>query len=340
MKKNKVLITGGAGFIGTSLVEKMIDNKVEVVVYDNLSTSKETIISKWNKKPEFTFVRGDMLDPSDLLDAVQGCETVFHLAANPDVRIAALDSRIDFDQNIVATYNLLEAMRKSSTCKKIIFASSSTVYGEPTSIPTPESYSPTRPISLYGATKLACESIISGYCFMFDMTGIALRFANVVGPNSTHGIIYDFTRKLRRDPKNLQILGSGKQNKSYVFIDDCVAAFEIAQALLEKGQVDFDVFNIGSQDQITSMEIAKIVIDQLSLLDVSFSFDRRKNERGWTGDVIEMLLDSSKLRSHGWGTKYNSREAVTQAARGIADRIQDMAPGTESEGDIKVVPTP
>lgn len=333
---NKVIVTGGAGFIGTSLVQELIDNEYEVVVYDNLSTSHKSNIFKSINKPKLTFICGDMLDPSTLSRAVEGCECVFHLAANPDVRLAVKDTRIDFDQNIVATYNLLEAMRKSSTCKKIIFATSSTVYGEPTLIPTPEHYAASKPISLYGATKLACESIISGYCYMFEIAGIALRFANIVGPNSGHGVIYDFIMKLIGNPKQLQILGNGNQNKSYLFIDDCISAFKVAHELLKERQNDFDVFNVGSDDRMTTLEIAKIVIDQLSLSDVSMTFERRKDGRGWAGDVVEMLLDSSKLKAHGWRIDYTSREAVIHSARGIAYRLQNLIENSVSKGDLKI----
>lgn len=332
----KILVTGGAGFIGSSLIRKLMHDQYEVVVYDNLSTTNKSNLSGLINNDNCEFICADMLDPSTLLGAAEGCEIVIHLAANPDVRLASKDSKIDFDQNVLATYNLLEVMRKSSTCKRIIFASSSTVYGEPTIMPTPESYPTTRPISLYGATKLACECLISGYCYMYTMTGIALRLANIIGPHSNHGVIFDFITKLSRTPKNLRILGNGKQNKSYLHIDDCVSALTVAQSLLENRESDFDIFNVGSEDQITVMEIAKIVIDELLLSDVVLTFEGREDGRGWAGDVMEMLLDSSKFKQHGWKINYTSKEAVIKSARRITRSIQALKDDVMPERDIKI----
>ncbi len=337
MKNDKILVTGGAGFIGTSLIRELINSECEIIVYDNLSTSTVSNMSSWSDSECCKFICADMLDPSTLLGAAEGCQMVIHMAANPDVRLAAKDTRIDFDQNILATYNLLEVMRKSRTCKKIIFTSSSTVYGEPTIIPTPESYPTTRPISLYGSTKLACESLISGYCHMFNMTGIVLRLANVIGPESNHGVIHDFITKLNRTPEYLEILGNGKQNKSYLYIDDCISAIKFAHSLLENRQSDFDVFNAGSADQTTVMEIAKIVINELFLSDVKMTFEGRKDGRGWAGDVMEMLLDTAKLKEYGWKINYTSNEAVILSARGMAQRLQSLRKDIEPEKDIKIV---
>lgn len=332
----KILVTGGAGFIGGSLVTELIRDQYKITVYDNLSTGDASNSSVWNDNDNYKFICADMLDPSTLLEAAEGCNLVIHLAANPDVRLASKDSHIDFDQNVLATYNLLEAMRKSSTCKRIIFTSSSTVYGEPALMPTPESYPATKPISLYGATKLACESLISGYCHMYNMAGLALRLANVVGPKSSHGVIFDFITKLSNTPKNLKILGNGKQDKSYLYIDDCISAIKIAQSLIGNRESDFDVFNVGSIDQTTVMEIAKIVIDELFLSDVSITFEGREDGRGWAGDVTEMLLDSSKFKEYGWIIRYSSYEAVLQSVRGIVQRMQMLKDGMKHETDIKI----
>jgi UDP-glucose 4-epimerase len=332
----KILVTGGAGFIGGSLVTELIRDQFKVIVYDNLSTGDASNLSLWNDNDNCEFICADMLDPSTLLEAAEGCNMVIHLAANPDVRLASKDSQIDFDQNVLATYNLLEVMRKSSLCKRIIFLSSSTVYGEPAIMPTPESYPTTKPISLYGATKLACESLISGYCHMYNMAGLALRLANVVGPNSSHGIIFDFITKLSKTPKNLKILGNGKQNKSYLYIDDCISAIRIAQSLLENKEGDFDVFNVGSTDRITVMEIAKIVIEELFLSDVSITFEGREDGRGWAGDVMEMLLDSAKLQEYGWEINLSSYEAVARSSRRMVRRMQMITDGTRLETDIKI----
>lgn len=319
---SRILITGGAGFIGRSLVEKLLDDNHEVVIYDHLSGGDISNVPQWMRRPNLTFIHADMLDTLRLYDAVKECEVVCHMAANPDVRTASKDTKTDFNQNIVATYKLMEAMRKSDSCKRIIFASTSTVYGEPDQTPTPETYGILKPISLYGASKLACESIISGYCYMFGMAAVVLRLANVVGPNSTHGVIYDFIMKLMKDSKSLAILGNGMQNKSYVFIDDCVSAFEISERLLVSKTGTFEVFNVGSDDQITVLDIARIIINELALPDVEIAIEGSKDGRGWPGDVTEMLLDSSKLKSHGWQVKSSSKEAVTKTASGIASMLQ------------------
>jgi UDP-glucose 4-epimerase len=306
-----ILVTGGAGFIGSSLVDILIEKGNTVVIFDNLSTGSMNNISRWLNEPNLTLERGDMLDKNSVADVVDKCDIVFHLAANPNIRIGASDTLIDYQQNLQATYNLLEAMRISRKCKKIIFTSSSTVYGEPKLMPTPESYSPLKPISLYGATKLACEALISGYCHTFKMSGVVLRFANVVGARSNHGIIYDFIRKLSENKSYLEILGDGKQNKSYLHIDDCVNAI-MQVANLEQ---TFEIFNVGSTDTINVIEIARIILRELSLENVEFRFSNDFGGRGWIGDVKEMLLDVSKLKALGWTAKRNSKESVTLTAK-------------------------
>jgi UDP-glucose 4-epimerase len=236
------------------------------------------------------------------------------------VRIGATDSKVDYNQNLLATYNLLESMRISPNCKKIVFASSSVVYGEPDLMPTSEKYSPLIPISLYGATKLAGEALIAGYCHMFNMTGVAMRLANVVGPRSSHGVIYDFITKLYANPEHLDILGDGKQSKSYLYIDDCI------NALLHVLKIErtFEIFNVGSNDKLSVLEIANTVTKELSLNNVNVTFTGGVDGRGWKGDVKEMLLDSSKLIASGWKARYNSREAVILAARGIIESFHEI----------------
>jgi UDP-glucose 4-epimerase len=304
---NKVLVTGGAGFIGSSLVDKLLQLENHVTVFDNLSKPSGYHTSNWYSSQNFRLVKADMLDRFALMRVASTCDVVFHLAANPSVQIGSTNSDIHYQQNLLATYNLLEAMKNDpSRCKKIIFTSSSTVYGEPGVIPTPEDYSPLKPISLYGATKLACESLISGYCHMFDLSGIIVRLANIIGPRSDHGVIYDFVTRLSTNPKFLEILGNGKQNKSYLYISDCV------NALIKVAEIEgcFEVFNVGSTDSIDVLEIAEIVMKELCLDNVKVKFTADGEGRGWKGDVIEMLLDCSRLGALGWKAKYNSREAV------------------------------
>ena len=310
---DKILITGGAGFIGSALTQTLTKLEDEIIVYDNLSTGTMSSISSVWDSPKFTFMQEDMLDLSSLTKAVDLSDVVFHLAANPEVKIGFTNTKIDYEQNVHATYNLLEAMRNSPRCKKLIFTSTSTVYGDAQTVPTPETYAPLSPISLYGASKLACEALISGYSHMFNMSSTVVRLANVVGPESTHGVIYDFINKLSSNPKFLEILGDGKQNKSYLFIDDTIRAL-IEAAKIEK---TFEIVNAGSNDNIDVREIAQIVIKELSLGEVGLRFTGGIEGRGWKGDVKEMLLDSSKLERTGWNLRFRSREAVVLAARGM-----------------------
>ena len=311
---NRILVTGGAGFIGSSLVNAlMLSKDHRIVVYDNLSTGNRDNTSKWLKSPNFQFMCADMLDTSSLKKTVDTCDIVCHLAANPFVILGGTNTKIDYEQNLLATYNLLEAMRTSKCCKKIIFASSSTIYGEAETMPTPEKYSPLKPISLYGASKLACEAMISGYCHMFDMSSIVVRLANVIGLINTHGVIYDFITKLKANSKYLDILGNGEQNKSYLHIDDCINGLVQLFGILGKGK--FEIFNMGSDDTITVLEIAEIVINELSLNSVDKRFVNKFDGRGWNGDIMEYLLDCSKLKSIGWKPKFQSKDAVIKSVR-------------------------
>ena len=287
----------------------------DVVVFDNLSSGRLENIVKWLDNSHFRFLKGDMLTPSEIRDAMDSCDVVFHLAANPDVRVGAVDTRVEYEQNILATYNLLETMRKSNNCKGIVFTSSSTVYGEASVIPTPESYGPLKPISLYGASKLACESLISGYAYMFDFKSVTCRLANIVGARSGHGVICDFIRKLKKNSKTLTVLGDGTQTKSYLYVDDCVEAM---LTLAEKAQGQVEIYNIGSEDMVDVIKIAKTAIEEMGLDDVEISCTGGVNEgRGWKGDVKDMLLDVSKLKDLGWKPKHSSLEAVRLTIRNM-----------------------
>jgi UDP-glucose 4-epimerase len=242
----------------------------------------------------------------DVAGVVDGCGVVFHLAANPEVRVGSVEPSVHFRENVLATFNLLEALRLRGWKGEFVFTSSSTVYGE-ADMPTLEN-AVLKPISVYGGSKLACEGLISAYACSYGFRALIFRLANVVGPRSEHGVIVDFVRKLRENPKELEILGDGSQRKSYVYVDDCV---EVLLLALDKTQGVVEVFNVGSEDQVDVLSIARIVVEEMGLEDVDFKVTGGVDGgRGWVGDVKDMLLDVSKLKELGWRPRFNSVEAV------------------------------
>lgn len=316
LKVQRALVTGGAGFIGSSLVESLLRKKIEITVFDNFSAqaSRKTV----DELPcyrEVRVVEGDCTNDNDVTTALEGVDTVFHLAANPEVRLDRADEETCVRQNVTATFTLLKAMKKSNA-KTMAFASSSTVYGEPHAIPTPESYAPLLPISIYGAAKLASEALISAYCNSFGMRGVILRLANIVGERSGHGVVPDFVKKLSNDPTRLDVLGDGLQKKSYLYVDDCVDG--IIKSVVETDD-RVAVYNVGGLDSIPVNMIARIVASAMGLndLDISYSGGTRDG-RGWVGDVKKMQLDVGKLRNLGWHPLHDSAESVRLTAEGIA----------------------
>ncbi len=304
-----ILVTGGAGFIGSHLVDRLVEEGKEVVILDNLSSGVSFL------NPDAEFIKVDLASRSEIEDVFRkrNFSEVWHIAANPDVRIGSENPDEIYRNNILATYNLLEVMRKNNV-DKIIFTSTSTVYGEAEVIPTPEDY-PTVPISIYGASKLACEALISSYCHTFDMKAWIYRFANVIGKRSNHGVIYDFIMKLRRNPDELEILGNGEQNKSYIYISDCIEAMFFGL----KADDRVNIFNIGSEDQIKVKRIAEIVCEEMGL---SPKFRFTGGDRGWKGDVPVMLLSIEKLKATGWKPKYSSEQAVRMAVRDLLESMK------------------
>ena len=310
----KALVTGGAGFIGSHIVDYLIRSGKPVRVVDNLVSGTLDNLSQWIDHPMFEFMEIDLLDKEKALKAVIGCDQVYHLAANPEVNAKNASPEDHFRQNIEVTFNLLEAMRQDNKQKFIAFTSTSTVYGEPEQIPTLESYGPTVPISLYGASKLACEGLLSAYASMYGFRAVIFRLANVVGSRSNHGVIYDFIRKLREDPDRLEVLGDGTQSKSYLYIDDCVNG--MMHGIGNGGVVD--IFNIGSMDRTNVLMIAEIVKEEMGLSGAEICLTGGVDGgRGWRGDVKVMQLDMKKLRNTGWSPKYSSAEAVRQTAQDI-----------------------
>ena len=240
---------------------------------------------------------------------------MYHLAANPEVRSWKASPEDHYRQNIECTYNLLEAIRKQGI-STLAFSSTSTVYGEPTEIPTPETYAPLKPISNYGASKLAAEAMICSYASMYDFKATIFRLANVVGPRTTHGVTYDFIHKLRKDRNHLEVLGDGSQSKSYLHVDDCI------EGLTTHAHENVDILNIGSQDRVNVLNIAKIVTQEMGLEDVEIRLTGGVDGgRGWKGDVKLMQLDMTRLRSYGWEPKYSSAEAVRLTARFLIEEL-------------------
>jgi len=306
----KCVVTGGAGFIGSHLVDRLLGQGHEVTVIDNLSSGRLEFIGHHFPDDHFNFIKLD-ISGDQLIKDLKGADIVYHLAANPDVRVGAEDTKIHLKQNIIATYNVLESMR-SFGVKKIAFTSTSTVYGEAAVVPTPEGYGPLMPISLYGASKLACEALISSYCYTFDMTSWLFRFANIIGDRSTHGVIYDFAMKLKNDPTRLTILGDGRQSKSFLLVDDCVDAMLFA---VEKQNEPVNIYNIGSEDRIGVTDIARIVAKEMGLNGVRL--DYTGGDRGWTGDVPFMGLSIDRIKALGWRPKHNSEDSVCLCIRAL-----------------------
>jgi UDP-glucose 4-epimerase len=314
-ESSKVLVTGGAGFIGSYLVDGLISRGFKVRVVDNLSSGNMKNLETWLNDSRFELFRGDLKDQDVACRSVHGVEVVFHLAANPEVRLVEASPSVHFRENLLTTFNILEAMRGSEAAKLIVFFSSSTVYGEPYEIPTPEDYSPLVPVSIYGASKLGCEALISSYCNTFGLKGLVLRLANIVGGRSGHGVIVDFVRKLQKNSTELEILGDGSQSKSYLYIGDLVeAVFVVLESFLRCGK--FDVYNAGSLDRVDVGHIAEIVCDEMGLETVRFRFTGGVDGgRGWKGDVKTMLISTTKLLGLGWRPKFNSEEAIRQSCR-------------------------
>ncbi|MBN1169549.1 NAD-dependent epimerase/dehydratase family protein [Candidatus Micrarchaeota archaeon] len=286
----KVAVTGGAGFIGSHLADALtLDN--EVLIIDHLSSGK-----KENINPKAKYIKKDIREETDL----SGVETVFHLAADPNVRSSAETPEITFAMNVKGTFSVLESCRKNDV-KHIVFASTSTVYGEAPP-PTSEDY-PCRPISNYGASKVAGEAFISSYCSTYGMKGTIMRFANIFGERSGHGIMFDFYHKLKKNPEHMEILGDGKQDKSYLHVSDAVSAVLLAW----KKTKNYDVFNVGSTETANVDRIANLVAKNMGL---SPSFAYTGTRQGWKGDVPAMLLDCSRLRSLGWNHEISFEKGV------------------------------
>ena len=302
-------ITGGAGFIGSHLVDRLLAEGNTITVYDNLVSGKKENIARHFNDDNFTFIEADLLDLETLKKAMQGHEIVWHLGANTDIPGGNRVTDLDLKSCTTGTYNVLEAMRQNGM-KKLLFTSTSAVYGEIEKMPTSEDDGPILPISLYGSGKLAGEGLVSAYCHLFDMKAWMFRFGNVIGYRMGHGVIFDFINKLRNNSDELEILGDGSQDKNYFLVEDCIDGMLCA---FYNSKKQCDVFNLGSETNVNVTTIARIVTEEMGLKDIPFRYTGGK--RGWPGDVPIVHFSLRKIAKLGWEPKHTSEEAIRIAAR-------------------------
>lgn len=303
MKIRRALITGAAGFIGSSMADRLLSLGVEVVGYDNFSTGNERFLEGALKQPGFQLVRGDLLDLPALKKAAQGVDFVFHFAANADVRHGLEHPDRDLQQNTVATFHVLEAARLGGA-KGIAFSSTGSVYGEPTVHPTPEDAPFPVQTSLYGASKLAGEGLLQAYAEGFGLKAFIFRFVSILGPRYTHGHVFDFIKKLNADPSRLPILGNGKQRKSYLHVDDCVEAI---LTVIEKTDAKVGIYNLGTDEYCEVNHSVAWICERLKLTP---KLEYAGGERGWIGDSPFIFLDTKKVRALGWKPKHSIQAGV------------------------------
>jgi UDP-glucose 4-epimerase len=314
------VVTGGAGAIGSVLVRSLLERTGEVRVVDNLSSGRREHLAPSRSGKQAKLLVADLKDPETYAEAFSGASTVWHLATNPDIRKGMTDPRIDLEEGIRATFNVLETMRRADV-SRIAFSSSSVVYGRATVFPTPEEYGPLLPESLYGAAKLAAEGLISAYTRSYGITAHIFRFANIIGPNMTHGILPDFFEKLRHDPTRLEILGDGRQAKSYLRTEDCVDAMLLAT---DRVHESVNLFNIGNLDQISAREIGeKVALAHGGRARIEYT----GGERGWVGDVPLQLLATRRIQALGWKPRWNSAEAVDYTIEEMAGKHRGSTGG-------------
>jgi UDP-glucose 4-epimerase len=304
----KYFVTGGAGFIGSNLVDRLLNEENEITVYDNFSTGFPEFLKKAVNNPSFTLIEGDILNQDNLSNAMAGSDFVFHLAANADVRFGTEHPSKDLRQNTLATFNVLEAMQKN-TIKKIAFSSTGSVYGEATVIPTPEDGPFPVQTSLYGASKLACEGMIAAYCEGFGIQSWIFRFVSILGERYTHGHIYDFYNQLLSHPDYLDVLGDGYQKKSYLYIQDCINAIQCA---IENSYQKVNIFNLGTDEYCEVNNSIRWICEYLGL-DPELRYSG--GERGWIGDNPFIFLDCNRIRSLGWTPAYSIYDGVIKTIK-------------------------
>lgn len=311
LKNKHVLVTGGAGFVGSNIVDKLVALGNKVTVFDNLSTGHKEFLEV--SKDKLTFINGDLLDTDALDKAMIGVDFVFHMAAHADVKENLKHPVKLLEQNTITTSNVLESMRKNNV-KGIAFASTGSVYGEPDIHPTPENAPFPTQTSMYGASKLACEGLLQAYSVGFGFDSYIFRFVSLMGERYTHGCIIDFIKKLKQNPKKLDIFGDGRQRKSYLYVKDCVNAMF---SVIEKSKEKLNIINLGHDEYIEVTPIAEIVCKELGLKDVEFVYSG--GMRGWVGDSPFIHLDISKIKSFGWKPSINIPECVNKTIHWIKD---------------------
>jgi UDP-glucose 4-epimerase len=308
----RFIVTGCAGFIGSNLVDRLLENGHEVVGVDNLSTGLLRFLERASTNPRFRFVRTDLLDLPGLVAAFAGGEVVVHLAANADVRFGTEHPRRDLEQNTIATYNVLEAMRANGI-KHIAFSSTGSVYGEAAVIPTPEDGPFPIQTSLYGASKAAGEGLISAYCEGFGFQAWIFRFVSILGERYTHGHVFDFYKKLKADPTRLPVLGNGRQRKSYLYVQDCIDAILLA---MEKAGEKVNIFNLGVDGYCEVNDSIGWICEELGVKPV---LEYSGGDRGWIGDNPFIFLDTRKIQSLGWRPKLDIRAGVIRTVRSLVE---------------------
>ena len=322
-----VVVTGGAGAIGSWLVRRLVERGHAVRIVDDLSSGRKEHLGDLLRSTRCELTVADLRNPELYQDLFRGASEIWHLAANTDIRKGSNDSTLDFEHGAVATFRVLELARRYDV-DRFLYASSSVVYGFPTVFPTPEEYGPLEPQSLYGAAKLAAEAMTSAYAHSYGIRAFVFRFANIIGPAMTHGVIYDFFEKLRRDPKRLEVLGDGRQSKSYLRTEDCVDGMLLAG---ERATGRVNTLNLGSEDRISAREIAeKVVAAHGGTARIEFT----GGERGWVGDVPQQLLAIDRIRALGWKPRYSSSAAVDRTIEEMKAGHSRAAGGTDGPTSV------
>lgn len=309
----KVFVTGSAGFIGSSLVDRLLAEGKTVVGWDNFSTGQRAFVEEALKNPRFSLIEGDNLDPGALTRAMAGCDFVFHFAANADVRFGTEHPDRDLQQNTIATYNVLEAMRANGI-RQLAFSSTGSTYGEAEVIPTPENAPFPIQTSLYGASKVAGECLIQAYCEGFGFEGYIFRFVSILGERYTHGHVFDFYRQLLAHPDHLRVLGDGSQRKSYLYIQDCMAAMlhVIGQSLASKAKHRVEIFNLGTPEYCRVNDSIGWIVEALGLQP---RLEYTGGDRGWIGDNPFIFLDTAKVQRTGWAAQVTIREGIIRTLK-------------------------